>query len=54
MKEFLFEIISEWSEDYGKKLLVWANSEEEAEEILGRDFWGEKIKYLGVYNNSYT
>jgi len=51
MKNYLFEIISEWSDIKGKQISIQCNSEEEAYEILSDQYWGEKVKLLGIYLN---
>ena len=51
MWNYLFEIISEWSENYGEQFFIQCDTREKADEILSQYFWGEKIKYLGKYTD---
>lgn len=51
MTNFLFEIIGEYSENCGEQFFVQCDTREEADEILGQYFWGEKVKCLGEYTD---
>jgi len=51
MWNYLFEIISEWSKNYGEQFFIQCDTREKADEILSQYFWGEKIKYLGKYTD---
>ena len=49
MKNFLFEMMS--GENEGEMFFVQAENRDEADEILGEYFWGEKIKFRGIYSD---
>ena len=51
MWNYLFEIVSEYSELCGERVFVQCDTKEEAEEIMAQDFWGEKVAYLGKYTD---
>ena len=51
MKNYLFEIVGEYSDICGEQFFVQCNSREEADEILAEYFWGEKVELLGVYTD---
>lgn len=51
MWNYLFEIISEWSENYGEQFFIQCDTREKADEILSQYFQGEKVKYLGKYTD---
>ena len=51
MWNYLFEIVSEWSENCGEQFFVQCNTREEADEVLGQYFWGEKVRCLGKYTD---
>ena len=51
MYNYLFEIVSEWSDNYGKQFFVQCDTREKADEILSQCFWGEKVKYIGKYTD---
>lgn len=50
MWNYLFEIVSEWSE-FTEEFFVRCSTKEEADEILGQYFSGEKVKFLGKYTD---
>lgn len=54
MTNYLFEIVGEWSDLCGERFFVQCDSREEADEILGEYFWGEKVDYLGEYTDAYA
>lgn len=49
MWNYLFEVVSKWSENYGKQFFVQCNTREEADKVLSEYFWGDKVEYLGKY-----
>lgn len=49
MKNYLFEVMS--GEYEGEMFFVQAENRDKADEVLGEYFWGEKVKYLGVYSD---
>jgi hypothetical protein len=49
MKNYLFEIMN--GEYEGEMFFVQANNREEADEILGKYFWGETVKCRGIYTD---
>ena len=51
MWNYLFEITSEWSDMCGEQFFVQCDTRDEADEILGEYFWGEKCHYLGRYSD---
>lgn len=52
MKNYLFEIVGEYSELCGETFFVQADNREKANEILAEYFKGEKIRFLGVYSDT--
>lgn len=49
MNNYLFEIMS--GEYEGEMFFVQAENRDEADEVLGEYFWGEKVKYRGTYSD---
>lgn len=49
MKNYLFEVMS--GEYEGEMFFVQAENRDEADEVLGEYFWGEKVKYRGTYSD---
>lgn len=51
MWNYLFEFADEWDERCGERFFVQCDTEEEADEILGQYFWGNRIHPLGKYTD---
>ena len=51
MNNYLFEVVSEYSEAYGEQFFVQSDTYQEAEEVLTQYFWGDEVKYLGRYSD---
>ena len=51
MINYLFEFVGDYSDLCGERIFVQCNSREEADEILGEYFWGERVICLGEYSN---
>lgn len=51
MRNFLFEITSEWSDLCGEQFFIQCDTLDEADEVLGEYFWGEKVTYLGEFTD---
>lgn len=51
MWNYLFEIVSEYSDLCGEQFFVQCDTLEETDEILGKYFWGERVHYLGKYTD---
>ena len=51
MWNYLFEVVSEWSENCGEQFFVQCDARKEADEIVSDNFWGDKVKYLGKYTD---
>ncbi len=51
MWNYLFEIVSEYSELCGERFFAQCDTKEEAEEIMAENFWGEKVAYIGKYTD---
>lgn len=51
MWNYLYEVVSEWSDCCGEQFFIQCNNIQETDEILAQYFWGEKVKYLGRYSD---
>ena len=51
MNNYLFEVVSEYSEACGEQFFIQSDNYQEAEEILAQYFWGDEVKYLGRYSD---